>query len=772
MKENLTLTRRTAVALSDCLMLFLGLYGTVFCLVTAFSLPVDYRTITMTCLVCAPLFTAVFALPWYWSRVALYLGCAAAVGITAWRWLDLLKLGGLVLARQVVNTFAWALGSSVTLDITVLTGETTLGQEAAAITALFLLLTVAVAFWIGWLWQRMRSFWLTFWGTFPLLVLPLSVTVTPGWVPLLMLLLFWGVGLLVRQANKTDLSGSAKTVLMVLPLCALLLAGLGNVLPREDYEQTGWAEEARLEIIDRLAAVGRGVTSAGADLGLASGTDQIDLSQAGPLDFDGDTALRVRSQTTGHIYLRGFSSAIYTGGGWEQLSDEVYQQMQEGWEMSLPGSGEVYDAELSEEPFTVDGIGAYQPINFPAMADPDADSIRIEVENVGAAERFVYTPYQLSTTPDRMSGAEFVGDAYLARGTGVWTYVLYARETASPIGARLTGDVSAAEQSYRLFVYNNYLQIPEELKQKIDELTQDMSDWNSPVAMAEMEANLDQGVPYPVALGRYIGAYLASIATYDPDTPAAPDGTDFVTHFLNEGRGYCMHFATTATLMLRSIGLPARYVSGYVADTVAGEWVDVPDYNAHAWVEVYLAGYGWQPVEVTPGYDGTFAWEKEQEETPEPTETQTPEATPAPTHSQAPLPTWEPETPEEPAEREPLSPMLWLLAIPAVLVLAVAGLVLRRRLAERSRARKFGQTGPNRAVIEMYLYAEKVAAHTGGTVDPVLESLAKKAAFSAHVLTAQERETARTLTEQAAQAADRSRGRWNRLVFRYILGLY
>ena len=67
---------------------------------------------------------------------------------------------------------------------------------------------------------------------------------------------------------------------------------------------------------------------------------------------------------------------------------------------------------------------------------------------------------------------------------------------------------------------------------------------------------------------------------------------------------------------------------------------------------------------------------------------------------------------------------------------------------------------------------EKIAAHTGGTVDPVFESLAKKATFSAHVLTAQERATARTLTEQAAQKADRSRSRWNRLVFRYILGLY
>ena len=193
----------------------------------------------------------------------------------------------------------------------------------------------------------------------------------------------------------------------------------------------------------------------------------------------------------------------------------------------------------------------------------------------------------------------------------MWTHILYARETASPLRARLTGDAAQAEESYRYFVYENYLQLPEELKPEIDGLVQDLAGWNSPEAMAEMEANMDQGgVPYAVSLTRYIAAYLSSIAVYDPDTPAAPDGTDFVTHFLDEGRGYCMHFATTATLMLRSIGLPARYVSGYVADTVAGEWVDVPDYNAHAWVEMYLTGYGWQPVEVTPGYDGTFAWEK------------------------------------------------------------------------------------------------------------------------------------------------------------------
>ena len=57
-------------------------------------------------------------------------------------------------------------------------------------------------------------------------------------------------------------------------------------------------------------------------------------------------------------------------------------------------------------------------------------------------------------------------------------------------------------------------------------------------------------------------------------------------------------------------------------------------------------------------------------------------------------------------------------------------------------------------------------------MDTTLEALAKKAAFSAHVLTEQERETARALMERDANAADRSRSRLERLVFRYILGLY
>ena len=56
-----------------------------------------------------------------------------------------------------------------------------------------------------------------------------------------------------------------------------------------------------------------------------------------------------------------------------------------------------------------------------------------------------------------------------------------------------------------------------------------------------------------------------------------------------------MHFASAATLLLRWMGIPARYVAGYVADVPASGHVRVPDSAAHAWVEVYIEGYGWEP---------------------------------------------------------------------------------------------------------------------------------------------------------------------------------
>lgn len=70
-----------------------------------------------------------------------------------------------------------------------------------------------------------------------------------------------------------------------------------------------------------------------------------------------------------------------------------------------------------------------------------------------------------------------------------------------------------------------------------------------------------------------------------------------------------MHFASAGTMILRQMGVPCRYVSGYCAKEdsfKSGEndedICEVKDSQSHAWVEIYLDDFGWIPVEMTPGY--------------------------------------------------------------------------------------------------------------------------------------------------------------------------
>ena len=52
---------------------------------------------------------------------------------------------------------------------------------------------------------------------------------------------------------------------------------------------------------------------------------------------------------------------------------------------------------------------------------------------------------------------------------------------------------------------------------------------------------------------------------------------------LEDGKGICFDYASLLAAMLRSLGIPTKLVTGYVA----------PDYLYHAWNEVYVEGTGW-----------------------------------------------------------------------------------------------------------------------------------------------------------------------------------
>ena len=161
---------------------------------------------------------------------------------------------------------------------------------------------------------------------------------------------------------------------------------------------------------------------------------------------------------------------------------------------------------------------------------------------------------------------------------------------------------------------SNWLTVPDSSKVVLDEFCKE-ADLTGTVAeiVQKLAAYYQDNIPY----------------TYQPGI--TPYGQDFVSYFLKKNRrGYCAHFASAATLLLRNCGIPARYVEGYAIDPEdIGEngkiltdqkvsdyyqgyreltdtgvvQVDVTDANAHAWVEIYDHHKGWYVVDITPASD-------------------------------------------------------------------------------------------------------------------------------------------------------------------------
>ncbi len=90
-----------------------------------------------------------------------------------------------------------------------------------------------------------------------------------------------------------------------------------------------------------------------------------------------------------------------------------------------------------------------------------------------------------------------------------------------------------------------------------------------------------------------------------PDEPPEDPLTDFLFH---DRRGWCEHFATAMAILLRTVDVPTRIVTGYQR----GEWNKVDHYyrvrqsDAHSWVEVFFPTYGWVRFDPTPAASITY----------------------------------------------------------------------------------------------------------------------------------------------------------------------
>ncbi len=99
-----------------------------------------------------------------------------------------------------------------------------------------------------------------------------------------------------------------------------------------------------------------------------------------------------------------------------------------------------------------------------------------------------------------------------------------------------------------------------------------------------------------------IRSYLISHYSYTLDLSGS-HGTDPLANFLFVRRaGHCEYFASAMTVMLRSVGIPARYVTGFLPgeyNDLGGDYI-IRESDAHSWVEVYFPTYGWVTFDPTP----------------------------------------------------------------------------------------------------------------------------------------------------------------------------
>lgn len=97
---------------------------------------------------------------------------------------------------------------------------------------------------------------------------------------------------------------------------------------------------------------------------------------------------------------------------------------------------------------------------------------------------------------------------------------------------------------------------------------------------------------------RYLMTHYSYTLDLGGTRPADP-----LAHFLFVRRaGHCEYFASAMTIMLRSVGVPARYVTGFLPgeyNDLAGDYI-IRASDAHAWVEVYFSGFGWITFDPTP----------------------------------------------------------------------------------------------------------------------------------------------------------------------------
>lgn len=325
--------------------------------------------------------------------------------------------------------------------------------------------------------------------------------------------------------------------------------------------------------------------------------------------YMGKTVLEIETNEVpvSTVYIKGFYGTNYDNGNWN-YDDSAFRK--------ACGEAGKSTEEIAKQIFQMpyDRREAYDKEIVTSMT---AQSIEYKLIYTGTTGDVAYIPY----ATDYAS----LDESYTLMGDYLFKKSIFDREiTCEGLNFRnelnswagvnqvIENGLLIQEDDWLNDLADAYLQIPEELTEF---LAQESVEIEAPTlgnvildysSIYHEDSENNRRIRY----GAKVASYLSQKMSYSLKLDELPAGVDPIEYALTEGHeGYCMHFASAATMLLRYGGVPARYVSGYAVDGSAFAYdaeagvykAKVGDFMAHAWVEVYLDNIGWVPLEVTPG---------------------------------------------------------------------------------------------------------------------------------------------------------------------------
>lgn len=347
--------------------------------------------------------------------------------------------------------------------------------------------------------------------------------------------------------------------------------------------------------------------------GVGGGVSQGKLGEVSGFSYDNTEALQLtcsrKPQET--VYLKGFIGIEYTGSQWIARDTKEFENVVKNWEIQDNPLIYIQNLPFLRMLYAQKTLGEddNSRLNSP---------IEMAVKRLDANVDYTYVPYQT-----------FLSDYYVMEGDGAvagqtlqddvysWFPVKEYQSVITRWKAQNTSQNALDDllEAYGSYVYAADTQVDENALKELSELCKEKrEEWDNKITeeMTEEQLNVIEQEKYS-DVKQFIISTLWSNCTFTTEVWKLPKGEDFVSYFFFEKkRGDSTAFASTAALMYRMCGIPARYVVGYAAPSSLfigngdGTYTCVlQNDNAHAWVEIYMPEYGWTPVETTPGFVGT-----------------------------------------------------------------------------------------------------------------------------------------------------------------------